>query len=274
LADRSPIGFRVDLSDPVRRHSIIDAIAAATGWINKPGDWDVNITQQDGRWVAEVGFLHYSRRIGKLRRQPWSTNPVLAAILCRIAKITSGQRVHDPFCGTGTLLIAAGQAAPGLSLSGTDIDADTLDLARANLSDYAVTARLGHTDAIPFPHPDDSLDRVVSNLPFGKQVGSHTTNLELYPALMAEIVRTLRPQGRAVLLTEDKRLLLDSVARTKGIKIIRERVLRYHGATPTVYTITRIRRSSRSSPGQQSRRGSRSGQQPPGQQPACRRGAR
>jgi 23S rRNA G2445 N2-methylase RlmL len=82
---------------------------------------------------------------------------------------------------------------------------------------------------------------VISNLPFGKQVGTHRDNELLYPGLMGEIARTLRQDGRAVLLTEDKRLLVDSVARTPGLKIIRERLLRYNGASPTAYVIMRTR---------------------------------
>jgi 23S rRNA G2445 N2-methylase RlmL len=83
----------------------------------------------------------------------------------------------------------------------------------------------------------------VSNLPFGKRVGSHGANTRLYPAVLQEIARTLRPNGRAVLLTEDKRLLVETVARTKGIKIIRERLLSYNGATPSAYVLVRKRRS-------------------------------
>jgi tRNA (guanine6-N2)-methyltransferase len=239
----SSIRFRVGLDDPSRRRNVINTIKAETNWVNDPRNWDINITQRDSHWIAEVGYLHHSRRFSPLRRQPWSTNAVLAAVLVRIAKITEDQRVHDPFCGTGTLLVAAAQAASAVTLTGTDIDDATLDLARANLHDRGTTAQLSHADAIPFPHPDTSLDRVLSNLPFGKQVGSHTTNTTLYPAVMKELARTLRPTGRAVLLTEDKRLLLDAVARTPGIKIIRQRTLRYSGATPTAYTISRIRRS-------------------------------
>jgi tRNA (guanine6-N2)-methyltransferase len=86
-----------------------------------------------------------------------------------------------------------------------------------------------------------SVDRVVANLPFGKQVGSHRDNQRLYPAVLAELDRVLTADGRAVLLTEDKRLLEASVQRRRGLKVVRQRLLKYNGATPTAYVLTRPR---------------------------------
>ncbi|MFI5728504.1 hypothetical protein ACIA49_00165 [Kribbella sp. NPDC051587] len=82
---------------------------------------------------------------------------------------------------------------------------------------------------------------MIANLPFGKRVGSHRDNQRLYPAALGEIARVLTNDGRAVLMTEDKRLLQDAVAGVRGLKIVRERLLRYGGATPTVYVLTRTR---------------------------------
>jgi 23S rRNA G2445 N2-methylase RlmL len=82
---------------------------------------------------------------------------------------------------------------------------------------------------------------VIANLPFGKRVGSHRDNLRLYPAAVAEIARILTDDGRAVLLTEDKRLLKATIARTPGVKIVKERLLRFNGATPTAFVLTRPR---------------------------------
>ena len=237
--------FRVELTDGTKRQIVITALHDRLGWANDPADWQLNLARRHGLWVAEVGQLHYSRRFGRLRRQPWSTNPVVASVLVRMAKIRPNQTVHDPCCGTGTLLIAAGLVAPSLRISGTDHDHETLERARSNLFDQRLPARLAEADAIPIPHPPGTVDRIICNLPFGKQVGSHSDNLILYQRLMHEIARTLRADGRAVLLTEDKRLLVEATAATPGVKIIRDRLLRYNGATPTAYVITRTRTDRR-----------------------------
>jgi SAM-dependent methyltransferase len=217
------------------------ALASELGWIEDPGDWAVNFVASPDGWEAEIGPLHWSRRFGRLERLPWSTNPVVGEILARLAKIRSGQRVVDPFCGTGTLLIAAARSAVGLTVFGTDHDPLAIALARVNLDRCGVPASLALASAEQLQHGDQSIDRVLSNLPFGKLVGSNTGNTRLYPAALREIARVLRPSGRAVLLTDDKRLFRASVAAVPGLKIVRERRLSYGGVTPTVFCLAHTR---------------------------------
>jgi ubiquinone/menaquinone biosynthesis C-methylase UbiE len=225
-----PISFRVGEPDPVRRHALIAAMEQRFGWINAPGNWNVNLTAG----MAEIGPLSWMRRFGRSERLPWSTNPVVAEVLVRLAKIRSGHRVIDPFCGTGTILRAVRRRAPGAHVIGTDHDPRALEIATAN-----GCRELAQADAAALPYKDSSVDRVVANLPFGKQVGSHEFNRTLYPALLRELDRVLTAAGRAVLLTEDKRLLHNAIQAHRALKIVRQRLLKYNGATPTAYVLTR-----------------------------------
>lgn len=183
-----------------------------------------------------AGSLTWMRRFGRLERLPWSTNPVVAEVLVRLAKIRPGHRVIDPFCGTGTILLAARRRAPAAQVAGTDHDPHALEIATRNQARELARAK---AEALPFK--DRSVDRVVTNLPFGKQVGSHHLNRTLYPAVLSELARVLTPDGRAVLLTEDKRLLHQAIQRS-ALKLVRQRLLKYNGATPTAYVLTRPRR--------------------------------
>jgi SAM-dependent methyltransferase len=177
------------------------------------------------------------RRLGRPERLPWSTNLVVAEVLVRLAKIRPRHRVLDPFCGTGTILRAVRRREPSAHLIGTDHDPHALELAARN----GAHGSLVLATATALPLAPGTVDRVVANLPFGKQVGSHRANRSLYPAALDEIARVLIPDGRAVLLTEDKRLLRAAIERQKALKIVRERLLRYNGATPTAYVLTRPR---------------------------------
>jgi tRNA (guanine6-N2)-methyltransferase len=239
-ADR-PFRFRVGVTDSGLRKQVIGRVEDSLGWINDPTGWDINITNHAGSWTAQVGTLHYSRRFPPLDRMPWSTTPLVAETLIRLAKPTPGMRVHDPCCGTATLLIATHRNAPGAQLTGTDHDHIALATGLANVQRHDVHAELRVANATPILAPSGSVDRVISNLPFGKQVGSHDDNTRLYPALLNETARVLARYGRAVLLTEDKQLLRRSVQRTKGLKISQERLLRYHGATPTAFVLVPTR---------------------------------
>jgi 23S rRNA G2445 N2-methylase RlmL len=168
----------------------------------------------------------------------------LAEVLVRLAKPGADDRVLDPCCGAGTVLVAAGLSGVG-QLLGRDLASSAIDAARTNLRALGLSGDLEVGDAADIRLPAGSVQRMISNLPFGKRVGSHDDNRELYPRLMAATERTLTPDGRAVYLTEDKRLLLDAVQRTPGLKIIRQRLLQYSGASPTAYVIGRNRRNGR-----------------------------
>ena len=239
-----PVRFRVA---PVGdgRWELRDRLVDGYGWVNEPSDWAVNVDTVPGvGLVAEIGPLFYPRRFGELVRAPASTNPVVAAVMVRLAKIEPGHTVLDPCCGAGTLLVTAGQmAAPGVLL-GTDLRDRWALAAQDNLDARRVAGLAGVADATALPVADASVDRVVANLPFGKRVGSHEDNKRLYPLVLRELRRVMRTKGRAVLLTEDKRLFTESVQRTHGLRVVKEIEFTRPGAHPSAYVVT-SRRSGR-----------------------------
>lgn len=233
------IGFRVGTEDPAVRQALIAAVEHRLDWVNRPGDWDVNLTCTADGWIAEIGPLSWMRRFGRLERLPWSTTPVVAEVLVRLAKVRAGQRVVDPFCGTGTILLAVRRREPTSRVVGTDHDPRAIEIATRN-SGRSIDLAQAKAEALPFPA--GGVDRLITNLPFGKQVGSHRANRTLYPAVLSEIDRVLAADGRAVLLTEDKRLLRLAIDQQRALKVARHRLLRYNGATPTAHVLTRPHR--------------------------------
>jgi predicted RNA methylase len=228
------VRFRVgELGDD--RWAVRDRLESGYGWTNSPNAWDVNV-EPGG---AEIGALYLTQRFGELRRTPASTNPVVAAVLTRLAKIEPGQTVLDPFCGAGTLLVHAAEMARPGRLLGFDVQNRWLRMAAENLRTRRVAALLGRADAAHLPVATGAADRVVANLPFGKRVGSHRVNAELYPAALAEIARVLPGNGRAVLLTDDKRLFRETVQRTRLIRVVKEIVLVRGGLHPSAYVVAK-----------------------------------
>jgi SAM-dependent methyltransferase len=252
VATEPPLTFRVG-EVGVGRWALRDQLVDSWGWVNSPRQWQVNLDLVDGSLLATLGDLHLTRRLGRLERLPASTTPVLAAALVRLTKIPAGAIVLDPFCGAGTnLVVAADLAEPGLLL-GSDVRREALEAARIN-SGRIDTARadtgrarirLMRADAARQPWADASVDRVVANLPFGKRVGTHQVNQALYPAFLRELDRVLAGDGRAVLLTEDKRLFVESVQRTRGLRVIKEAGFATGGAHPTAYVVVRSRGQAR-----------------------------
>ena len=53
------------------------------------------------------------------------------------------------------------------------------------------------------PLPRNSVDVLVCDMPFGKMFGSVEDNKVLYPRMLGEAAKVVKPGGRAVLLTSD-----------------------------------------------------------------------
>jgi tRNA (guanine6-N2)-methyltransferase len=234
LLPDGPVRFRVgQLGED--RWAARDRLVADHGWVNAPEAWDVNI-EPGG---MEIGALFLTQRFGELLRTPASTNPVVAAVMVRLAKIEPGQLVVDPFCGAGTLLVYAAEMARPGRLVGLDAQARWLRMAAQNLARRGHRGTLVRADAAQLPLGTGTAHRVVANLPFGKRVGSHRVNEALYPAALAEIARVLPGGGRAVLLTDDKRLFRETVQRTRLVRVVKEVVLARGGLHPSVYVVVK-----------------------------------
>jgi SAM-dependent methyltransferase len=238
--DGQAVRFRVG---PLRgeRWQLRDELVARRGWVNDPSDWSLNLEIRDGHLVAQVGALHYSRRFGPLERLPASTTPVLAFALARLLDARPGQLVYDPCCGAATILGAVLETAAAASVLGGDISRRALRAARRNLRRTAARGRwaLVRADARRLPVRDGAAARVVANLPFGKRVASHQSNVDLYPVFAAELARVLAPSGRAVLLTEEKELLRRSVGATRELRIEREHLFASGGLHPTAFVLAK-----------------------------------
>jgi tRNA (guanine6-N2)-methyltransferase len=240
---KEQVGFRID--PLVDRWKLRDLLEERLGWVNAPQAWQVNITRRGDLLLAQVGPLYHSARFAPMERIPASTNPLIAALMVQFAKPDRGQVVYDPFCGAGTLLVEAAALGRDLRLVGGDVSARALTAAAANQKTLFPGGHLVRADATAMPLRTESVDRVVSNIPFGKRVGSHGANIELYPGFLSELGRVLRMDGRAVVLTDDKNLFRASVERTRGIRLLREVKLATGGLHPSAFIVERTRAAKR-----------------------------
>lgn len=240
--DSTP-AFRID---PVAdRWRLRDLIEQRLGWVNAPQSWQVNLTRRGDLLLAQVGPLYHSARFAAMERIPASTNPLIAALMVQLVKPDPGDVVYDPFCGAGTLLVEAAALNRPLRLVGSDSSAAALAAAEVNRRALFPGAALLRADATAMPMGTETVHRVVSNIPFGKRVGSHGSNIGLYPAFLGELGRVLRPDGRAVVLTDDKNLFRASVEGTRGLRLLREVKLSTGGLHPSAFILERTRAARR-----------------------------
>jgi ubiquinone/menaquinone biosynthesis C-methylase UbiE len=129
---------------------------------------------------------------GSRRYARWA--PRLAGGLYRsvaaetVADLAQGV-VLDIGCGPGTVALDLARRAPGLSVTGVDISADMVGLAREQAAQSGLGGRLRFevADGAALPFPDASADLIISTL------SMH--HWERKGAVLAELARVIRPGG-------------------------------------------------------------------------------
>jgi tRNA (guanine6-N2)-methyltransferase len=200
-----------------------DENAAVEVWLTIHG-----ATAVCGLRLSDRSMRH---RTYKTEHRPASLRPTVAAAMVRLAGIRPHQVYLDPMCGAGTILgellaVLRGSIARTIQVWGGDLDAGAVKAAAANLRRLGQPL-LSRWDATQLPIPDESVDCILSNPPFGKQLSSPEEIGPLYRRVVQEADRVLKPGGRAVLLVGDFDVLRDAIKAVgwKRDRQVRVRVL-------------------------------------------------
>lgn len=123
--------------------------------------------------------------------------PRMARTLINISCSRPGDRVLDPFCGTGGMLIEAEML--GMQTVGSDFDPMMVHGSFQNVHNTDLML----ADATHLPLESSSVDAVVSDLPYGQSVCIKKTDTmsNLYADCIKEIHRVLKSGHRAVIVT-------------------------------------------------------------------------
>jgi tRNA (guanine6-N2)-methyltransferase len=170
----------------------------------------------------------------KAAHRPASLRASSAAALAWLSEPRDDDVVLDPFCGAGTILIERAHLGRYAMLLGSDRDAAALAAARVNVGARYKPIQLENWDAGALPLGDASVNKIVTNLPWGLRYGSHGENRKLYPIWMREFARVLKNGGMMVMLTAEWRLMreLERTRKFAPSKIIRVSVL---GKSAAIY---------------------------------------
>jgi len=165
---------------------------------------------------------------------PASLRPTVAAAMGWVSRPVQEDIVLDPLCGAGTVLIERALLAPLKEALGGDIRAEALEMARRNAHSAGIEASWRVWDARSLPLEAASVTRVITNLPFGKQIGTHQDNTDLYSKLIGEFGRVLGADGVLVTLTSADRLW-DSLLRERDWQVIKKVVLVVLGQPASIF---------------------------------------
>ncbi|MFI5418450.1 MAG: TRM11 family SAM-dependent methyltransferase [Candidatus Lutacidiplasmatales archaeon] len=180
-------GGRIDLDHPERRF-----------WfrVDDRREWSgfEEVGVPDPHALAE-------RRMPKLPFQrPVSLAPRLARAAANLARVRPGDRVVDPFVGTGALLLEAGLL--GAKLFGVDRDDTMARGALRNMAAFDVEAiRVDDAESAARAYSGPPFDALLTDPPYGRASGSggepaETLIRRVLPAWAAHV----RPAGRIVVV--------------------------------------------------------------------------
>jgi putative methyltransferase (TIGR01177 family) len=156
------------------------------------------------REAAEVARKEIVRRaMPRLPfRRPVSLPPRLARAAVNLAAVRAGDRVLDPFLGTGALLAEA--ALLGAHVYGVDADPTMVRGALRNLEHLGVRAEAvveGDARGVEFPEPTLPFDAIVTDPPYGRSSASVGAEpARLVTDVLGRWQAAMRPGGRIVVI--------------------------------------------------------------------------
>jgi tRNA (guanine6-N2)-methyltransferase len=209
------------------RMRLVDDDADVEVWVWLGGN-DVLV----GLRLSDATMRH---RLYKREHLPASLRPTVAAAMAWLSQPGAQDVVLDPLCGAGTILVERGLLGKGVTqLLGGDMRLEAVAMARRNAQAAHVDVSLQEWDARSLPLENSSVNRIITNLPFGKQIGIRAENEQLYTDLVREFARVLAKRGLMVSLTSED-LLWERILREHDWQIVKKVVCVVLGQPATIF---------------------------------------
>lgn len=156
------------------------------------------LSESDGVWLAH-------------NQRPYVTSSSLPARLAHVLVnlvAFPGDRLLDPCCGTGTIVMAA--AHSGIQATGYDVNSRMIGATAKNLRHFGLSAEVAIGDA---RHVDGQYDAIATDLPYGiNLVRDRTQEIEILSNL-----RTCAPRAAFIDLRDLSKTLTDLGYRIEAV---------------------------------------------------------
>lgn len=212
--------------------AVADGIVSRYPWAYTSEDRSaINIRVFIEHAVASVGMrlgagaLH--SRSYKQAHISGSLKPSVAAAMLEIGEVQPGMRLLDPMCGAGTIVIEAARC--GAEATGGDSGLEALAAAAANAQSAGLGPCFARWDAQRLPLASGSVERIVCNLPWDRQVVVDENIAIFYRKSSAEMERLLGPGGQALLLTS-----LPNLVQFERLTLVSQTEISLFGQTPVI----------------------------------------
>jgi tRNA (guanine6-N2)-methyltransferase len=206
------------------------------------------------------------RRPYKTSSTPGSLKAPVAYALCLLAELQPADNLFDPACGAGTVLIEARTFIHEGILTGIDILPDAITAASQNSTaaglpteaimqpappaepevlqiaervnqQEAGTLLFFEGDSRTAVLPTGKFQKVITNLPWGKQVERNGELDRIYADILKVIENALDDTGRAIILTDQIELMEEGLAECPTLTVDSTFQISLFGSHPTVHIL-------------------------------------
>ncbi|XP_076047658.1 tRNA (guanine(6)-N(2))-methyltransferase THUMP3-like isoform X2 [Oratosquilla oratoria] len=226
------------------------------GGINEKFGWPVKLSEFDLEVVLYISeeFVYVALCLTKealFKRNlshfgPTNLRSTICYNMVRLAKPQPGDVIVDPLCGGATIPIEGSLSFPQAIHIGGDNYPKAIMRSHGNIENLCrrgakMPIDVAQWDVTRLPIRDQSVDVIVSDMPFGKRIGSKMDNRVLYYKSLVEMARVTRiDTGRAVLLTQDRNSMIKNIQRVHTLwKSFATRTANIGGLTAGVFYLQR-----------------------------------
>ncbi|KFQ38796.1 THUMP domain-containing protein 3, partial [Mesitornis unicolor] len=237
--DTKVLKFRVTCNRAGDKHSFTsnDAARYFGGAVQEHFQWKADMTNFDvevllnihnNEVVVGIALTEESlHRRNITHFGPTTLRSTLAYGMLRLCDPQPTDIIVDPMCGTGAIPIEGATEWPSCYHIAGDNNPQAVKRAANNICSLlkkhenkessapsGIPLDIVQWDICNLPLRTGSVDIIVTDMPFGKRIGSKKKNWDLYPACLMEMGRICTPgTGRAVLLTQDKKCFAKALSR-------------------------------------------------------------
>ncbi|OZB96689.1 methyltransferase domain-containing protein [Paenibacillus sp. XY044] len=197
-------------------------------------EFRLDLVQEEAVFAVRLTDSAFRYR-GKTREfTPAALRPTVAHALVWASRPETDDIFVDPCCGSGTVL-SERCAYSHARIHGGDLSEEAVKAARANVG-HPSCVHIKPWDAQRLPLDSGYAGKIVTNLPFGRQISSIACIPGLYEGVLREMKRVLKPGGLVVCLT-DAGAPLQAAAEKAQLRLTTLAALRLKGLHPSIFLL-------------------------------------
>lgn len=183
------------------------------------------------------------KRFVKVFEHPAAIKMPLAYAMLKLAKIKKSQRILDPFCGSGSIVIEAALVyGKSIDIYSSDIEERFIEGAKQNAMAARVEGinfKVANANKLDEYYKHNFFDAIVTNPPYGIRVKKKHLKW-LYRNFLETAHSILKQDGRIVVITPRANSFRDLVFKTKKYLIEHERVVSLATLWPHIFVLRKI----------------------------------